>query len=582
MKNQNSLKPPDEKTYFLVSGGGKGITAQNVIALAEAFHCQFLLLGRSQLLENEPPWAAGCETKDDLKRNAIQAFKDNRVKPTPKEVEQAVDQVLSSREIQGTLSAISDHGGSAAYINADVTDLNQLSQALGEERDKITGLVHGAGALADKYIEDKEEGDFDLVYGVKVDGLRNLLSIAPPEQLEYIILFSSVAGFYGNAGQADYALGNEVLNKMAHSLKAQHPDCQVLALDWGPWDGGMVTPQLRRILARRNVDVIPIEVGTEILVDLISSPRVQPQWVVGGPLPKPTSVVDAELRTYRIHRQLSLESNPFLNDHVIGGRPVLPTVCAAGWIANGCEGLYPKYRLYEVKDYKVFKGILFDETLADDYVLELEEVEKSQKEITFKGVIKSETKNGIERQHYHAAVVLKRGLPDPPVLENVTLERGSHIPGERLYEKQVLFHGPRFQGVQEVLDHSSQGLTVRCCLPSIPLKEQGQFPADLYNPFLTDAVLQSLLIWSFQYRGVSGLPLRISRGRLYRSLPFDTAIYATMEVRSVSNHTLCADVTSYDEESRILMEVTGAEITLSKRLNELFQQNRSHEEPSWR
>ncbi len=343
----------------------------------------------------------------------------------------------------------------------------------------------------------------------------------------------------------------------------------------------MVTPQLKRILARRNVDVIPIEVGTEILVDLISSPRDQPQWVVGSPLPKPTSSVDSTLRTYRIHRQLSLEANPFLKDHVVGGRPVLPTVCAVGWIANSCEGLYPNYRLYEVKDYKVFKGILFDETLADDYVLELEEIEKSQKEIAFKGVIKSKTKDGLERKHYHAIVVLKRGLPDPPVLENVNLERGSPIPGERLYENQILFHGPRFQGVQEVIDHNPQGLTVRCRLPSIPVQEQGQFPADLYNPFLTDAMLQSLLIWSFQYRGVCGLPLRISRGRLYRPFPFDTAIYATMEVTSVSNHTLRADVTSYDEKGQIFMEVGGAEITLSERLNELFQQNRLHEEPQW-
>jgi NAD(P)-dependent dehydrogenase (short-subunit alcohol dehydrogenase family) len=581
MKKQKSLKPPDEKTYFLVSGGGKGITAQNVIALAEAFHCQFLLLGRSQLLEKEPPWAAECETEEDLKQNAIQALEQNGEKPTPKEVEHAVGRILSSREIHTTMNAVTAHGGSAKYISADVTDLDQLYQALGDDRDRITGMVHGAGALADKYIEDKKEDDFDLVYGVKVDGLRNLLSIVPLEQLEYVILFSSVAGFYGNMGQADYAMGNEVLNKMAHSLKAQHPDCQVLALDWGPWDGGMVTPQLKRILARRNVDVIPIEIGTEILVNLISSSTDRPQWVIGSPLPKPTSSVDSKLRTYRIHRQISLEANPFLKDHVIGGRPVLPTVCAVGWIVNSCEGLYPNYRLYEIKDYKVFKGILFDETLANYYVLEMEEVEKSQNEITFKGIIRSETKDGLERKHYHAVVVLKRDLPDPPVLENVNLEREARIPGERLYENHVLFHGPRFQGVQEVIDHNPQNLTVRCCLPFIPVHEQGQFPADLYNPFITDTILQSLLIWSFQYRGVSGLPLRISRGRLYRPFPFETSIYATMEVISVSNHTLRADVTSYDEGGQIFMEVTGAEITLSERLNELFYQNQLREKPSW-
>jgi hypothetical protein len=54
-----------------------------------------------------------------------------------------------------------------------------------------------------------------------------------------------------------------------------------------------------------------------------------------------------------------------------------------------------------------------------------------------------------------------------------------------------------------------------------------------------------------------------------------------MEVISVSNHTLRADVTSYDEGGQIFMEVTGAEITLSERLNELFYQNQLREKPSW-
>ncbi len=579
MKTQNPLNPPDEKTYFLVSGGGKGITAQNVIALAEAFHCKFLLLGRSQLLENEPPWAAGCEKEVDLKQNAIQALQNSGGKPAPQEVKRVVDRILSSREIQATLNAVSSHGGSAAYVSADVTDPKQLSSALGNKWEKITGLVHGAGALADKYIEDKEESDFDLVYGVKVDGLRNLLSIVPPEQLDFIILFSSVAGFYGNIGQADYALGNEVLNKIAYSLQAQHPDCQVLAMDWGPWDGGMVTPQLKRILARRDVDVIPIKAGTEILIDLLSKTRDQPQWVVGNPLPKPTSSADAKLRTHRIHRQLSLKANPFLEDHVIGGRPVLPTVCAVGWIVNSCEGLYPNYRMYKVKDYQVFKGILFDETLADDYILELEEIEKSQEKLTFKGIIKSKTENGFERKHYHAIVVLKQDLPDPPKLENVNLGQGSAIHVEDLYEKRILFHGPRFQGVREVIDHTPKNLITRCYLPAIPIREQGQFPAKHYNPFLTDAILQSLLIWAFQYRGLSGLPLRISRGRQFRPIPFDTTLYATMEVTSISNHTLCADVTGYDERGQVYIEVTGAEITLSERLKELFRQNQRQEDP---
>lgn len=577
--NRPTVNTPTEETLFLVSGGGKGITAQSVIALAEAYQCGFLLVGRSALLEREPAWARGVEGEGELKRAAIQAKGHQGEKPTPREINRHIKQVLSSREIQRTLDAVASQGGRAKYVSADITRPAELREALDGDMDQVTGILHGAGALADKYIQDKVEGDFDLVYGVKVDGLQNMLDLVSPERLQFLILFSSVAGFYGNAGQADYALGNEVLNKYAHYLHHTYPDCQVLAINWGPWDGGMVTPQLKRILTRRDVDLIPIDEGTDILVELISSHRDGPQWVVGNPLPRPSSPVGPTLRTHRVTRRLSLEANPFLQDHVIGGRAVLPTVCAVGWFIHTCEGLYPGYTFFEAEDYRVFKGILFDDTLADEYVMELEETVKNEDTITFQGLISSRNEKGLERKQYQANITLKRALPEPPRLDDFNLEPGSQIPGEALYENNTLFHGPSFQGVKEVLDHSRQGLTTRCNLPALPAGEQGQFPAGFFNPYLTDAHLQSLLIWASEYKGVQGLPLRISRGRQYQPLRFDTTSYVTMTVNSVSDHNLNANVISHDQEGRVISEVMGAEITLSERLNELFQQNQLRERP---
>lgn len=577
MNKLNSPHTPNQDSVFLASGGGKGITAKNVIALADRYGCEFILLGRSQLLEEEPDWARGCHSAADLKGNAMKALKAGGKKPTPREVDRMVKQITSSREIQSTLDAVHENGGTATYISADITDMEQLREVLDEHRGRINGLLHGAGALADKLIEEKEEGDFDLVYGVKVDGLRHMLSLIPPDQLELIILFSSVAGFYGNVGQADYALGNEVLNKIGHHLQARVPDTRVLVVDWGPWDGGMVTPQLKRILARRDVDVIPIPRGTDILLDLLENGEKTPQWVVGSRLPQPPSGINPELKAHRIHRKLTLENNPFLTDHVIGGRAVLPTVCAVGWMINGCEGLYPGYTFHEVDDYRVFKGIVFDHSLADDYVLRLEEQHKTREEITLQARIQSEGESSLARNHYQATITLVRDLPDPPEitlppeLDQVTLS------GAELYGDQTLFHGPRFQGVQEVIRHSQEKIITRCRLPDMPGQEQGQFPSQFYNPYLTDAHLQSLLIWASLYRDVKGLPLRIANGRQYRALPFETDTYVMMTVESITKHTLLADVTSFDSKGLVYSEVTGAEITLSERLNELFLKNQLQE-----
>jgi len=118
---------------------------------------------------------------------------------------------------------------------------------------RVNGIIHGAGVLADRLVHQKSLTDFDRVLSVKIDGLQNLLACIPFQQLEYLVLFSSVAAFYGNAGQADYAAANEILNKVAHWVRAHAPRCRVLAIDWGPWDGGMVTPELKRRLKAMSV-----------------------------------------------------------------------------------------------------------------------------------------------------------------------------------------------------------------------------------------------------------------------------------------------------------------------------------------
>lgn len=101
----------------------------------------------------------------------------------------------------------------------------------------MTGIIHGAGNLADKRIEKKTLDDLRSVFDVKVRGLENLLQALEPSQLRQVILFSSVSGFFGNAGQTDYALANEILNKFSWLPLAGKQRPVLRAINWGPWDG---------------------------------------------------------------------------------------------------------------------------------------------------------------------------------------------------------------------------------------------------------------------------------------------------------------------------------------------------------
>ncbi len=575
----NPAPTPSRNTHFLVSGGGKGITAECAAALAAAYQCRFTLFGRSPLLEFEPAWAAGQNTDADLKESVLSKAQSDGIKLTPKELGAQVNEVLASREIKTTLDQIQQAGGTAEYFQGDIRDPESVKEVIAKTG-QVHGFLHGAGALADKLITEKSEADFELVYGVKVDGLISILGNLPLEDLRYLILFSSVAGFYGNPGQADYSLSNEILNKYAHYLQQQHPQCRVLAVNWGPWDGGMVSPQLKRILERRNVQLISIQNGTETLVSLLNgSAPDTPQWVVGSSLPFPAVNVEKTASTYRVIRKLSLTENPFLEDHVIGGRAVLPTVCAVNWLVNTCEDLYPGYIFSAVEEYQVYKGIVFDESLADQYTLEITITDKSPQQVVCLGRIHSSTGNGKQRQHYQARIILRRTPLDAPPPAKVQLDPHNLIPGQDLYAQKILFHGPRFQGVEKVLNHSEAGLTTQCHLPAFPAAEMGQFPARTFHPYLADVHLQSLLIWSSLYQGNAGLPLKIAGGIQYRPLKFGMNSYVTMTVQSTGKHHLVADVTSHDREGRIYSQVQGAEITLSNRLKPLFEQNQLEREP---
>jgi len=389
---------------FIVSGGGRGITAQCVIQLAQVYPCNFILLGRSQI-EKQPEWADNIAGEIELKKQAFAYFNSQGKKPTPREINQLVKNILATREIQKTLHSINQLGATVTYLSCDITNNVDLSEKLAPIIDKfgqITGIIRGAGVLADKLIENKTVDDFTRVYSTKIEGLHNLLNNVNINQLKYLILFSSAAGFYGNIGQSDYAIANEILNKFAYQFKHRYPNCKVISFNWGPWESGMVTSELKEIFAQRGIEVIPVDVGTKVFAnEIIKDNNEQVQILVGGGLINPSIELETELKTHRIRRKLTLEANPFLQDHVIGNKAVLPMACASLWIANTVEQMYLGYKFFSLENFKLFQGIVFDENLADEYILEFKEINKvTNQEIELLAKIWSQTKEGKIRYHY--------------------------------------------------------------------------------------------------------------------------------------------------------------------------------------
>lgn len=262
----------DSNWVILVTGGAAGITAEIACELADKHRPTLLLVGRSPFPGDELPETATLTLPKDIKEALIKQLHAHADNPTPAIVEAAYARLLKDREIRRNIERMRNTGSKVHYYSADVRDEHQFGGMIDEiyaSFGRIDGVIHGAGIIEDKLLEDKSPDSFDRVFDTKVDSAFILMRKVSADSLKFIAFFTSVAGCFGNRGQADYASANEVVSKLALSLDRQWKG-RVIAINWGPWrKAGMVTPGVERQFKERGIQVIPPDAGCRIFEEEI-------------------------------------------------------------------------------------------------------------------------------------------------------------------------------------------------------------------------------------------------------------------------------------------------------------------------
>jgi acyl transferase domain-containing protein/NAD(P)H-dependent flavin oxidoreductase YrpB (nitropropane dioxygenase family)/NAD(P)-dependent dehydrogenase (short-subunit alcohol dehydrogenase family) len=261
------LKPGEP---VIVTGGARGITATVAAELARQWKPTLLLLGRSPLPTGlEDGETASINVPGELKTVLHARLRRQGRSVTPGELERAFQAIGQAREIRANLEVLRSSGATVEYAAVNVRDAEALGKVLEGWRRRYgepVGLIHGAGVIKDKLIRDKTPGSFDHVLGTKLDGALNLARLLNPDAIRFAALFSSIAGRFGNLGQADYAAANEVLNKLAIWLDRRWPG-RVVAMNWGPWSGVGMVSDLEGHLGGRGLGMIPPEIGRSLLLN---------------------------------------------------------------------------------------------------------------------------------------------------------------------------------------------------------------------------------------------------------------------------------------------------------------------------
>jgi enediyne polyketide synthase len=310
--------PLGRDDLVVVTGGGKGITAECGFQLAQRTGCALLVLGRS-----------APDAGSDLAHN-LERFRAAGVR--------------------------------VSYQRADVTDAATVDRAVtagsAELGLAVTGVLHGAGVNRPRTVVDQTVGDLRSTLAPKVTGLRNVLAALHPDRLKLLVTFGSIIARMGLEGEADYALANEWLTQQTEVFQRQHPSCRCRAIEWSAWSGLGMGERLGRIdaLRRRGVSAIPIDQGVAEFLTLIETPSGPTSLVVSGRFGEPRTFTydrpePAGLRfvdTVLVHYpgielvaecQLSRESDPYLDDHVLGGERLLPAVMALEALAQTATAL---------------------------------------------------------------------------------------------------------------------------------------------------------------------------------------------------------------------------------------------------
>ncbi|MDA3646996.1 SDR family NAD(P)-dependent oxidoreductase [Saccharopolyspora indica] len=445
--------PLEATDVLLVTGGGKGITAESALAIAKDSGARLALLGRS-----DP------ETDAELAAN---------------------------------LSRMDAAGVRYSYQRADVTSPGQVRDAVARfeaELGAITAVLHGAGRNEPAALFSLTEEAFEQTVAPKIGGLRAVLAAVDESRIKVLVTFGSIIGRAGLRGEAHYATANDWMTTETLRFQERNPAARVLALEWSVWSGAGMGERLGVVgaLQRDGITPIPAEEGIELLRRVLADPAVPPVLVVcgrtGGLPTLPLESTDLPLARFVdravVHypgieliteADLSVGSDPYLADHFLDGDLLFPAVLGMEAMTQVAAAVTDRAGSPLLEDVEFVRPVIVPQNGST--TIRLAALVRDGDAVD---VVLRSSETGFGADHFRARLRFTRPeLDGGPVPGNTGLPAVPVDPVTELYGG-VLFQGKRFQRLV-----SYRRASARNAVAEIAAGEQPSW----FSPFLPQHLL---------------------------------------------------------------------------------------------
>ncbi len=264
---------------WVVTGGGRGVTAFLAREIAKRYGLKLALVGSSPAPNVPKEWVALDDAGLKILRNRV--MREATLGGVSSRT--AWNDVKRAIGLAKSLEEFAREGVEADYYSCDVTDGATLAATLEQiRRDNpttpISGVFHGAGIEISAAFLKKNRQNVAKTFDIKTEGARNLIESTQKDPLRWFLAMGSMAGRFGGIGQSDYSCANDCMAKILDNLRAKRPECRASLFHWGPWDelGMAVRPETASSIVMKTFTYLPPKEGLNYVLEELESDPSEP------------------------------------------------------------------------------------------------------------------------------------------------------------------------------------------------------------------------------------------------------------------------------------------------------------------